>query len=156
MKCILARISKRTALIVGILFFMTQLQAGVISAAEEPATQPAPSPQEVLKTLDDSIAKIEESIKLFDAQIAEADATDTSADAWGVEHAESIKNDLKKTAVTYKPLLEEQLKNLKAMRQQAASKLGRQKTVFRVPEIREESQIILFPVNFNGSGALTG
>ena len=55
-------------------------------------------------------------------EIAEADAMDAGADAWGAEHAESIKNDLKQTAVTYKPLLEEQLKNLKLMRQQAALK----------------------------------
>ena len=105
-----------------VLFFMTQLQVGVISAADEPAKRPTPSPQEVLKTLDDSIAKLEESIKLFDAQIAEADAMNAGADPWGAEHAESIKNDLKSTAVTYKPILEEQLKNLKLMRQQAALK----------------------------------
>jgi hypothetical protein len=114
----------------GILFFMMQLQAGVISAAEEPANKPAPSPQEVLKTLDDSIAKLEESIKQLDAQIAEADAMDASSDPWGAEHAESIKNDLKSTAVTYKPMLEEQLKNLKAMRQQAALKAGGKRSPF--------------------------
>lgn len=130
MKCIPVKISRRIALIAGILFFITQFQIGVISAADEPANPPVPSPQEVLKTLDDSIAKIEESIKQFDAQIAEADAMDSGADVWGAEHAESIKNDLKSAAVTYKPLLEEQLKNLKAMRQQAALKVGRQKTAF--------------------------
>jgi hypothetical protein len=113
-----------------ILFFMTQLHIGVVSAADEPAKKTAPSPQEVLKTLDDSIAKLEESIKLFDAQIAEADAMDASTDPWGAEHAESIKNDLKSTAVTYKPILEEQLKNLKAMRQQAALKAGGKRSSF--------------------------
>ena len=113
-----------------ILFSMMQLHVGVISAADGPASKPAPSPQEVLKTLDDSVAKLEESIKLFDAQIADVDAMDVGADAWGAEHAESIKNDLKSTAVTYKPMLEEQLKNLKAMRQQAALKAGGKRSPF--------------------------
>jgi hypothetical protein len=122
MRYSLKRASKRIAFMVAVLFFITQLPVSMISAADEPAAQPAPSPQEVLKTLDDSIAKIEESIKLFDAQIAEVNAMDAGADAWGAEHGESIKNDLKQTAETYKPMLEEQLKNLKAMRQQAAAK----------------------------------
>lgn len=122
--------SQPIAFIVAVLFFMTQLQVGVILAADEPAKNTAPSPQEVLKTLDDSIAKLEESIKLFDAQIAEADAMDVGADPWGAEHAESIKNDLKSTALTYKPMLEEQLKNLKAMRQQAALKAGGKRSPF--------------------------
>ena len=130
MKNSLKRASKAIAFIAAVLFFVVQLQVGVVSAADEPAKKTAPSPQEVLKTLDDSIAKLEESIKLFDSQIAEADAMDAGADAWGVEHGESIKNDLKKTAVTYKPLLEEQLKNLKAMRQQAALKAGGKRSPF--------------------------
>jgi len=120
-----SRDSKSIAFIAAVLFFMTQLQVCAISAADDQGNPPAPSPQEVLKTLDDSIAKIEQSIKLFDAQIAEADATNAGTDPWGAEHADSIKNDLKKTAETYKPLLEEQLKNLKAMRQQAALKASK-------------------------------
>ena len=112
------------------LCFMTQLQGGIILAADAPAKPSTPNPQEVLKTLDDSIAKLEESIKLFDAQIAEANAMDAGADPWGAEHAESIKNDLKKTAETYKPMLEEQLKNLKAMRQQTALKAGGKRSPF--------------------------
>jgi len=116
--------------VLGVLFSLMQFQAGALSAVEEPANPPVPSQQEILKKLDDSIAKIEESIKQFDAQIAEADKVTAGADVWGPEHAESVRNDLKSTALTYKPILEEQLKNLKAMRQQAALKAGGKRSAF--------------------------
>jgi hypothetical protein len=69
----------------------------------------APSPKETLKTIDESIVKIEAALSQYDAQIAAIDAMDGPAESKAAS---------KETLMAYRPMITEQLEKLKAMRQE--------------------------------------
>ena len=70
---------------------------------------PAPSPKEVLKQIDDSIVKVEEALRQYDAQIAAVVAQNDEESA-----------SAKETLMAYRPMIVEQLEKLKVLRQEKA------------------------------------
>ena len=69
------------------------------------------SPKEILATIDDSIAKLEEALKQYDAQIASVVAQDDNqSDA------------ARATLMEYRPIITEELEKLRVVRRQEVLK----------------------------------
>ena len=88
-----------------------EAQAPAIPAPGSAPTGEVPNPKEVLKTIDDSIVKVEAALGQYDAQIAAIDAMDGPAES---------KNASKETLMAYRPMIAEQLAKLKVLRQEKA------------------------------------